>query len=325
MASDDGTHSPPKQNMVWAILLQFIIPGLGNAYLEDFKSMGMIIFCWIAYPVLLANAANTSDIGSFIFALYFIGLTAITLISPVYSMNKLLKKYEQSKPENNSPSLPSEGLPAGWTMEQWEYYGHLWIAQQDSLNSEMNTHTSYEESNPIEHPEKDEITTHGMRILYICLSVILFLPLLFAGPLAIIPLGVIPFYTLVSFVKALDGLNDKQFTWGLIVPIIVLLPASLLGAGAAYQEMTDESCWGIAGYPCSDDNRDESNQEDGFSFGPWGTIIVFLLIYLIIMIHLKKWTHLIGLFYGTIFGHILLLILVFIGFFIGAFAQIFTL
>ena len=324
MASDDGAHSPPKQNMVWAILLQFIIPGLGNAYLEDFKSMGMIIFCWIAYPILLANAANTSDIGSLIFALYFIGLTAVTLISPVYSMNKLLKKYEQSKPENNSPPLPSEGLPAGWTMEQWEYYGHLWMAQQDSLNSEVNTDISNEESSPIETPENDEINAHGMRILYICLSVILLLPLVFAGPLAVIPLGVIPFYTLVSFVKAKDGLNDKQFTWGLIVPIIVLLPASLLGAGAAYQEMTDDSCWGIGGYPCSDDNGDESNQEDVFSFGPLGLSIVFLLIYLITMIHRKKWTHLIGLFYGTIFGHILLLILVFIGFFFGSFAQILT-
>ena len=96
-----------------------------------------------------------------------------------------------------------------------------------------------------ESSENDEITTHGMRILYICLSVILSLPLVFAGPLAVIPLGVIPFYTLVSFVKAKDGLNDKQFTWGLIVPIIVLLPASLLGDGVAYQEMTDHSCWGI--------------------------------------------------------------------------------
>ena len=324
MASSDSMSSPPKQNMVWAVLLQFIIPGLGNAYLEDFKSMGMIIFCWIAFPILLGNAANTSDFGSLIFPFYFIGLTAVTLISPVYSMNKLLKKYEQSKAENNSPPLPSEGLPAGWTMEQWEYYGHLWMAQQDSLNSEVNTDISYEESSPIETPENDEITTHGMRILYICLSVILFLPLVFAGPLAVIPLGVIPFYTLVSFVKAKDGLNDKQFTWGLILPIIVLLPASLLGAGAAYQEMTDDSCWGIGGYPCSDDNGDESNQGDGFSFGPLGLSIVFLLIYLITMIHLKKWTHLIGLFYGTIFGHTLLLILVFIGFFFGFFAQILT-
>jgi len=324
MASSDSMSSPPKQNMVWAVLLQFIIPGLGNAYLEDFKSMGMIIFCWIAYPILLGNAANTSDFGYFIYALYFIGMIAVTLISPVYSMNKLLKKYEQSKAENNSPPLPSEGLPAGWTMEQWEYYGHLWMAQQDSLNSEVNTDISYEESSPIETPENDEITTHGMRILYICLSVILFLPLVFAGPLAVIPLGVIPFYTLVSFVKAKDGLNDKQFTWGLIVPIIVLLPASLLGAGVAYQEMTDDSCWGIGGYPCSDDNGDESNQGDGFSFGPLGLSIVFLLIYLITMIHLKKWTHLIGLFYGTIFGHTLLLILVFIGFFFGFFAQILT-
>ena len=29
-----------------------------------------------------------------------------------------------------APPLPPEGLPPGWTMEQWQYYGHQWLAQQ---------------------------------------------------------------------------------------------------------------------------------------------------------------------------------------------------
>ena len=31
--------------------------------------------------------------------------------------------------ENNAqgPPLPVGGLPAGWTMEQWEYYGHEYV------------------------------------------------------------------------------------------------------------------------------------------------------------------------------------------------------
>ena len=28
------------------------------------------------------------------------------------------------------PPLPPTGLPAGWTMEQWQHYGHQWLAQQ---------------------------------------------------------------------------------------------------------------------------------------------------------------------------------------------------
>ncbi|RJU89126.1 MAG: hypothetical protein DWC02_00470 [Candidatus Poseidoniales archaeon] len=28
------------------------------------------------------------------------------------------------------PPLPPSGLPPGWTMEQWQYYGHQWLAQQ---------------------------------------------------------------------------------------------------------------------------------------------------------------------------------------------------
>ena len=28
------------------------------------------------------------------------------------------------------PPLPTSGLPEGWTMEQWEHYGHQWLAQQ---------------------------------------------------------------------------------------------------------------------------------------------------------------------------------------------------
>jgi hypothetical protein len=26
-----------------------------------------------------------------------------------------------------SPALPATGLPPGWTMEQWDYYGQQWL------------------------------------------------------------------------------------------------------------------------------------------------------------------------------------------------------
>ena len=30
-----------------------------------------------------------------------------------------------------SPPVPDEGLPEGWTMEQWEYYGQQWLDTQN--------------------------------------------------------------------------------------------------------------------------------------------------------------------------------------------------
>ena len=29
-----------------------------------------------------------------------------------------------------APPLPPSGLPPGWTMEQWQHYGHQWLSQQ---------------------------------------------------------------------------------------------------------------------------------------------------------------------------------------------------
>ena len=32
--------------------------------------------------------------------------------------------------QHRGPPLPATGLPEGWSMEQWEHYGHQWLAQQ---------------------------------------------------------------------------------------------------------------------------------------------------------------------------------------------------
>jgi len=31
---------------------------------------------------------------------------------------------------SGSPPVPAEGLPPGWTMEQWDHYGAQWLSQQ---------------------------------------------------------------------------------------------------------------------------------------------------------------------------------------------------
>ena len=35
---------------------------------------------------------------------------------------------EQPVVANEGPPLPATGLPAGWTMEQWAYYGEQYLA-----------------------------------------------------------------------------------------------------------------------------------------------------------------------------------------------------
>jgi hypothetical protein len=31
------------------------------------------------------------------------------------------------------PAIPPEGIPPGWTMEQWNYYGQQWLIDQGKL------------------------------------------------------------------------------------------------------------------------------------------------------------------------------------------------
>ena len=37
---------------------------------------------------------------------------------------------------NTGPPIPESGLPDGWTLEQWSYYGSAWLSQQqeESMN-----------------------------------------------------------------------------------------------------------------------------------------------------------------------------------------------
>ena len=36
--------------------------------------------------------------------------------------------------QHRGPALPATGLPEGWSMEQWEHYGHKWLAQQQTTD-----------------------------------------------------------------------------------------------------------------------------------------------------------------------------------------------
>ena len=49
--------------------------------------------------------------------------SAVPNSAPTVSMPDM-----DAQPANTGPPLPATGLPAGWTMEQWNYYGEQWLA-----------------------------------------------------------------------------------------------------------------------------------------------------------------------------------------------------
>jgi hypothetical protein len=36
---------------------------------------------------------------------------------------------EAQSPPDEAPPVPEGGLPDGWTMDQWRWYGHEWLSK----------------------------------------------------------------------------------------------------------------------------------------------------------------------------------------------------
>ena len=70
------------------------------------------------------------------------------LPDPVELIDEPKEVLDQQPPVEvvNSPPIPSSGLPEGWNMEQWEYYGAQWLEQQ--------------QDNSVEPESKDEPEIH---------------------------------------------------------------------------------------------------------------------------------------------------------------------
>ena len=43
--------------------------------------------------------------------------------------NLRLRLLKEAELPPSVPPIPEEGLPQGWTMEQWAYYGEKWLEQ----------------------------------------------------------------------------------------------------------------------------------------------------------------------------------------------------
>jgi hypothetical protein len=50
---------------------------------------------------------------------------------PQYLFQEALHQAPNGANTHNGPPLPPNGLPEGWTMEQWEHYGQQWLESQD--------------------------------------------------------------------------------------------------------------------------------------------------------------------------------------------------
>ena len=48
---------------------------------------------------------------------------------PYRLLNAKPENVESEDKPSNAPPVPAEGLPEGWTMDQWEWYGHEWLSK----------------------------------------------------------------------------------------------------------------------------------------------------------------------------------------------------
>ena len=56
-------------------------------------------------------------------------VTPVTPFAPVIASAAPVTAPAAAPVVSNTPPIPAGGLPAGWTMEQWEHYGEQWLAQ----------------------------------------------------------------------------------------------------------------------------------------------------------------------------------------------------
>ncbi len=56
-----------------------------------------------------------------------IGLPPANLPKTLPTLPELPSPVSQSAAVPSAPPVPAEGLPTGWTMEQWTHYGHQWL------------------------------------------------------------------------------------------------------------------------------------------------------------------------------------------------------
>jgi hypothetical protein len=55
------------------------------------------------------------------------------MIEPQAIQPQMVESGPQQPAQSIPPPIPFEGIPPGWTLEQWDHYGQSWLEQQGRI------------------------------------------------------------------------------------------------------------------------------------------------------------------------------------------------
>lgn len=124
--STDVLNEKSEKNRTPKLIFSFILMG-----------GGMWLFLYILTIQIFKPKANSENTNPDVFFLESGIQDSTSQFTEVSSMIDLPPVQYNSPPQPEiqpltlqSPPIPSEGLPEGWTMEQWNYYGQKWLDSQ---------------------------------------------------------------------------------------------------------------------------------------------------------------------------------------------------
>jgi hypothetical protein len=120
-------------------IIQSITNSLGTTTTAIIGLLAIIIIGLVVFLLFTRQGASTSeDFGLFEQSQFTAApktmapLPATQTETPVQAAQPaaaaVAAPMETAQPVNTGPPLPATGLPEGWTMEQWNYYGEQWLA-----------------------------------------------------------------------------------------------------------------------------------------------------------------------------------------------------
>ena len=120
-------------------IIQSITSSLGTTTTAIIGLLAIIIIGLVVFLLFTRQGARTSeDFGMFEQSQFTAApktmapLPATQPETPVQAAQPaaaaVAAPMEVAQPVNTGPPLPATGLPEGWTMEQWNYYGEQWLA-----------------------------------------------------------------------------------------------------------------------------------------------------------------------------------------------------
>ena len=144
VTDDDGESTQTEITVLVAEappegILQSITSTIGTTTTAIIGLLALVIIGLVVFLLFTRRGASTSeDYGMFEQSQFAAApktmepLPASEPAAPVQAAQpapaSVASPMETAPAVNTGPPLPASGLPAGWTMEQWNYYGEQWLA-----------------------------------------------------------------------------------------------------------------------------------------------------------------------------------------------------